>query len=461
MNSTAESLHRLVKEAIDSGAVATIAEGEEMFKRFRIGVEIGSDSAFDESCQAALLTAVALGRRVFLGGVYARCPSNVPLRVPLPLGSTLDEAVQRLGGYITNTDDGEPLVTIGDEPKARSRRFNVRTVFRGWRGGIMPAHFEMPPAEPHTLPLSPMLAAALAIDEAFSYVRGGSPQSGKRAVGLSLWEPESVNWAVSSADEPVLRYLPSHLWLIGLGHLGQAFLWALGLLPYRDAVKPSLVLQDIDTITPASESTSILTDTQMIGKKKTRVMAAWAESRGFEAAVIERRFAADFSRQSDEPAIALCGVDNALARRALDAVGFDLVVEAGLGRGYRDFRTMRLHTLPGPRPAAELWNTTDAIEDLTDRPAYEQLRMENALDRCGLTLLAGKAVGAPFIGAVASCLALAEILRVLHGGCLYQVIDLDLRAPEYRTIVRHPFDWSRLNPGFVDISSTPWFAGGC
>jgi hypothetical protein len=71
------------------------------------------------------------------------------------------------------------------------------------------------------------------------------------------------------------------------------------------------------------------------------------------------------------------------------------------------------------------------------------------LDRCGVTLLAGKAVGAPFIGAAAATLALSEVLRRLHGGAAHELIDLDLKAPEYRSTVLTQQDFSTLNPGYV------------
>ena len=77
-----------------------------------------------------------------------------------------------------------------------------------------------------------------------------------------------------------------------------------------------------------------------------------------------------------------------------------------------------------------------------------KLVAEGVLDRCGMTLLAGKAVGAPFVGSVAACLALSEVLRLLHGGQLHGLIDLDLLSPEQRTVSRHPGDFSRFNPGF-------------
>ena len=47
-------------------------------------------------------------------------------------------------------------------------------------------------------------------------------------------------------------------------------------------------------------------------------------------------------------------------------------------------------------------------------------------------LLAGKAVGAPFVGWVAATLPVGEILRLLEGGPIRELIDLDLTCPECR-----------------------------
>ena len=300
------------------------------------------------------------------------------------------------------------------------------------------------------MPLSGMLAAGLAVNEAFLFVNGGMPAAGRRALGLSLWRPgPEADWLQPDESEPPLTYLPSRLWLIGLGHLGQAYLWGLGLLPYQDPADVALVLQDIDVIAESTESTSILTDAAMIGRKKTRAMAAWAERRGFATSLQERMFAADFTRQAEEPAVALCGLDNGAGRQALDQVGFDFVVEAGLGRGHRDFRAMRLHVLPGRRAAADIWKQTREGEKVEDRPAYAKLMEDGVLDRCGMTLLAGKAVGAPFVGSIAATLALSEVLRLLHGGAVYQLIDIDLLSLDQRLVSQHPNDFADLNPGFV------------
>jgi hypothetical protein len=220
-------------------------------------------------------------------------------------------------------------------------------------------------------------------------------------------------------------------------------------VPYERPVDLHLVLQDDDITTPSSESTSILSDLTLVGMKKTRSMAAWAERRGFVTTITERVFDTQTKRQPHEPAIALCGLDNAAGRRQLDLAGFDFVAEAGLGRGHADFRSMLIHTLPGTVAAAKLWETIDATQGPADAAAYRRLLEEGSLDRCGVTLLAGKAVGAPFVGAVAATMVIAEVLRFLHGALVNRLIDLNLVNPDHRRVVPQTCDFSALNPGYV------------
>jgi hypothetical protein len=447
----AETLHRLVKQAMDSGIAATKADAEALFRGYRLCLSIGDEEAAQPAHQIALLTGIALARRVFLGGVAVGGKLDIPLRVPLPLGPTLRAAVLAMGARLDVAADlsARPLVFIGGPPRERGAGLRLRAVFGGWRGGVVPAHAEFIPGTDEVMPLAPMLAAAVAVSEAFFHAQGRTPIVGRRSIGFSLWQPARKEWMKPGNDEPPLQYLPSKLWLIGLGHLGQAYLWALGLLPYPSPTGALLVLQDTDAITPASWSTSILSETNMAGTMKTRVMTDWAERRGFATRIHERAFDASFMRQDDEPGIALCGIDNALGRRALDRVGFEFIVEAGLGRGHRDFRTLRLHTLPGSRPAAEIWKLTTGGDDVSDRAAYRQMLENGELDRCGVTLLAGKAVGAPFVGAIAACFVISEVLRLLHGGQLHHLIDLDLQSPDHRTVVLHATNFEAVNPGFV------------
>lgn len=55
-------------------------------------------------------------------------------------------------------------------------------------------------------------------------------------------------------------------------------------------------------------------------------------------------------------------------------------------------------------------------EKVENRQVYQAVLRKGQLDQCGVTLLAGEAVGAPFVGSVAACLTVSEVLRLLHGG---------------------------------------------
>ncbi|MEP7240050.1 MAG: hypothetical protein ABI697_04110 [Devosia sp.] len=443
-----DSLHRLIKQAMDSGKARTAEEAAALLEGYRLTIAFSGST--DSAAHAALLTTVALASRVFLGGVTVSGDLDVAQQTPLPLPPTLWAAVEALGARAGDLVAGVPTISIGDAGAgARRSPFHVRTAWAGWRGGVLPVDAQDGPDAGPVMALAPMLSAALAVNEAFEFVSTGRGTAGRIPVGLSLWRPDT-DWLGDVGGEPVLEYLPSRLWLIGLGHLGQAYLWGLGLLPFPDPGAVDLVLQDDDVITGSSPSTSILSSASMKGQRKTRAMAEWARARGFETHIHERLFDRDYRRQAAEPTVALCGLDNAEGRRALDKVGFGFVVEAGLGRDYRNFHTIRLHTLPGRRTADELWPVRDAVAaPVEHNPAYQELLNSGRLDQCGMTLLAGKAVGAPFVGSVAACLALSEVLRLIAGGPLNDIIDLDLRAIEHIAVVARDRELELVNPGFV------------
>lgn len=264
--------------------------------------------------------------------------------------------------------------------------------------------------------LAPAVAAAACAAEAFFFHAGDHPMAGKRATGLSLWEP-GADWATPNPVEPALAFLPSRLWLIGLGNLGQAYAWLLACLPYDDPAEVELMLQDFDRIAESNDSTSLLTSSRAIGRMKTRWVARWLERRRFVTFLEERRFGEWTQRHGAEPGVALCGVDNALARSALERAGFELVVESGLGAGPQSFRNFSMHSFPGPRQAAQIWPATEdaAGPDVSEQPAYSELR-QKGMDACGLAQLASRTVGVPFVGLFAGALVIGELLRRLHGG---------------------------------------------
>ncbi len=453
MDATAlgNSLNRVAKILVDSGEAPTIEQALAALKGYALTIEIGPDVARSPTLQAAVLTAVNAGRRCFLGGVQVVGDVDVDLLVPWRRCETLRAAVADLRGEVAPVAaPGRPRVIVGDVEDTVARSgIALRATFDGWSGGVVPLGTGRRLPERREFAPSGVLAGALAVSEVFRSLRG-NVLAGRREVGLSLWRLEqSATWLSEADTGPELGRLPSRLWIIGLGHLGQAFLWALGLLPYADAGDLELVLQDHDTLADANDSTSLLTTREVVGEKKTRAMARWCEERGFRTTITERRFAEDFKVSGDDPPVALCGVDNAQARAALEYPGFGRVIEAGLGRGTREYLDFQMHTFPAEKSARERWGgavSEEFADDLLERPAYKVLASEG-LDECGLTTLAGRTVGAPFVGAVVSAIVVAELLRMVLGERQYEAVDGTLRSLDEPYAVPKGDTAEPFNPG--------------
>lgn len=442
-----DRLNRLVKLAIDTGEAETIEDAQRLFSGYRLAVSAGPAVANSPTHQAALLTIVNAGRRSLLGGIEIAGVTDVPLLVPLAPFRTLSEAVAGLGGKpVKAVRPDAPLIVVGDGPAEAEHGLAVRTTFEGWAAGIVPLKADaLRLNERQEFVPSGVVAGALAVAEAFQHLRGSQPAAGRRNAGLSLWRPE-LDWRNPEAAGPDIIRLPSALWLIGLGNLGQAYLWTLGLLPYNDPGDVHLVLQDFDVLAESNDSTSLLTQQAVIGQYKTRAMAQWAERRNFKATIVERHFAADFRVGGHEPPVALCGVDNALARSALEDVGFARIIEAGLGGGPSDFLGFRTHLFPGARKARDIWHDSAAEKAVRiDLPAYQSLAATGA-DTCGLTQLAGRTVGAPFVGAIAGAAVIAELLRMVNGAHGYDLLDGHLKDLVHRTVVQAQ-ELPPFNPG--------------
>jgi hypothetical protein len=454
-------LSRVVKMAFDSGEAATPAAAHALFEQYRVRLRVGKSLTDSASLQAALLTVVNVGRRCFLGGIEIDAPDAVldaRLRVTIPGLPTLRDALFYFGARgQAGGNKPAPEIWVGDPPDAaREHEIAIRATFDGWRGAAVDVNSEHRLEDTTDFIPAAVLAAALSVSEVFQYLRRDTIDAASRDVGLSLWRPEpDVDWRRDDGAPKHFDSFPSQLWLLGLGHLGQAYLWTLGLIPYSDPSEVSLVLQDIDDLEEANDSTSLLTQRTLLGLKKTRAMAHWAEARGFKTRVIEREFSSNFSIDGNEPRLLLGGVDNATARSQLEHVGFSRIIDAGLGTGAREYLSIQLHSFPShARPAAALWSAgehTSVDGEVLNQPAY--IALANAgLDACGLTTLAGRSVGAPFVGATAAALVIAEAARTAVGAHTYAVIDATLRAMDRRRAIRNERDLAPVNVGLGSLN---------
>lgn len=435
---TPDTFHRTAKALMDSSRAPSAEAALERLRSLQLGIVAGPDVRTSATFQASLLTIVTSARRCFLGGVVVAGIDDVPLIIPITGCNTLAEAVIQWGGHRAESQSAPVAQIVLGDVRPRWGCPMLRPTFQGWCGGVLGLQSSHPLGERQENELTGVFIGALAVAEAFQMVTASNAMAGRRDVGLSLWDPSpATDWRTASTG-PVIDFLPSKLWLIGLGHLGQAYLWTLGMLPYAQASEVLLVLQDFDRLVPANDSTSPLTSMNLVGELKTRAMSRWCERRGFQTRLIERRFTEDMKVDGDEPRVALCGVDNAAGRACLEKVGFDLVVEAGLGKGWNDYLDIQVHTFPSQVCAATRWKAHDlSAQAIPASPSYAKMAVAG-LDDCGLLQLASRSVGAAFVGCSTAALVIGELIRDLHGGHRHALIDLSLRDLTFRRAVRVP-----------------------
>ncbi len=452
-----DDLHRTTKLELDEGRARTLNEAHEIVGSYVFQIDVGVGVIESETRQAMLVTAVNAAARAFLGGVRVRLRENGYMRVAWVEGKDMAAAVEIYGGKIVESLHREyPTLVIGDVRERPQGSIVLYATWEGWSGGVV-EKTEDRLAESLEFPLSGMLAGALGVSEAFQNLRGNAV-AGRRSTGLSLWEPQH-NWREKLAYGKPCQYLPNQLWLIGLGHLGQAYAWALALLPYEKRSAVDLILQDFDSIVRANKSTGMLSNDSSVDHRKTRIVAKRLEALGFKTTITERHFDSSIRRSVEEPSVALVGIDDPAPRRLLEGAGFELIVDAGLGGGPKNYLDILIHSFPSGISAANAWaeRVVPSTSPVVDQPAYQDFhqRLSRTTEltdgeiRCGIIEVAGTSIGAAFVGCVAATFVLSEVIRALMDGPRIEVLSVTLRSPHIPQVSNNSLEGVTTNPGFV------------
>ena len=399
----------------------------------------GTDVAASRTLQLAVLTAARIAKRCFPGAVHAVIPpalNAAPLLVWPGSTETFGQSlIAILGADAVAAAPGVMQGSVVGFGDADIPAHALRATFDGWIACVGPASSTPRMAEREYCSLAGILCAALALSEIFMAFADISLQAGRRTVALSLWRPDLSVSDPAALGFPV-EFLPREAWLLGLGHLGNAYLWALGTLPYPVPRHVRFFLNDFDKVEDTNLETGVLFEPGDEGALKTRVLDGWLKSLDFDTRLLERRFDEHFRKQDGEPGLAFCGFDTNPARRHLETAGFSQAIESGLGGKAGNFDTISLHTYPNARPALELWPDLNPSEAEKEIQRQKKMAQENggyqglADDECGRVEFAGKSIAVPFVGVTAAALVVAEALRVLHGGPAYGQLKFRLATPE-------------------------------
>jgi hypothetical protein len=427
-----DTLSRIDKLLMDQSAMGI---GESLRQRSQRGfdVMVGDDVMSSYGLQLALLTAVNLGFKCFAGAANVYGSKELwlsPCLVRVVRAASLGAAIVELGAQ-PNVGSGPPPsrrhLVLGNATEGHAA---VRVTYDGWRVAVGPAaELARMPERPYCS-LASIAAAAIGVGELFAEFARISVTATRRVVRLSLWRPDLPADHPDGVGEQVFE-LPASLAAFGLGHLGQAYLWSLAALPYTSPKAVTVLLCDDDTVEKVNVETGAILTTAAVTRLKTRVAAEWLEARGFSTRLVERRVDENFRPTAGEPVVALTGFDDNKPRQWLSRAGFQAIFDSGLGGEFHNFDTIAFHSWPNPRDACEIWPLESEIELAAREARQQQQATHNAAyqalnaDECGRLLLAGKSVAVPFVGAFASCIVLAEILKTVNGGPVFS--DLKLR----------------------------------
>ena len=428
MQPEADGFDRVGKYLVDSRELDP-EQAAALLSAKSVTVRMDDATSSSPADHAFLLTLANLMPRVFRRPLQVIAPASVlgskPL-IPWP-ASSLGDALKQLGADLEAGDSQISAdVCIGNADAGC-----YRVVHRGWCVDLAPANWpiRIEPGPSHAL--SGVASAGLYLAEHFFQVCGVHAAALQRPIGLSLWHPD-LPVDSADADGPPLSFLPTELWLMGLGHLGQAVLWAWSMLPFTDPARVALMLQDFDRAVPANFGPQVLMQRGDSGRRKTQVAARFLERRGFDAAIVDRRVDERTRREIMEPSLCVAAFDGGGPRWLLDDLGFDATVVLGVGGSVSSFDDIELHTLPlSSGKARDIWKSgagrLNAERLAASNSFYRRVREEQ---RCGDLELAGVSVAVPFVGAVTGSLAVAALIRMISGGPQYAFQGLELRSGE-------------------------------
>ena len=416
MQDLVDSLNRTAKLALDDGRAASIEAAYSLFESFALNVQVGPGVAAAPALQAAFLTAVNAGARTFRGGIYVTGELDARLNIGWFAGQTVREAAVSLGGKVSACKPGVPWLGVGVLPATSNEGFALGIACNRWQFVLSPDLAAQDCGGAHVL--VGVAAAGAALAEAFQYVYYGRAWAGRRHIEFDLLQAHLL---------PVLSPAPE-FWVIGLGHVGQALLWGLGLVYGHGG--PRVILQDDDRVTESSLSTCLLVSPADVNKLKTDAVSHRLAELGWGTEQRNSYFTPATRRGSDEPDFGVIAVDNVATRRCLDTCGFSRMVEGGIGHTAADFMKMRMHNFPGPRMPSEIWAGVDpaaTIMPSVAAPAYQKLLAEDP-ETCGAVILAGRAVATPFVGAFLGALMATQIVARTAGLAVTPVVDINLAA---------------------------------
>lgn len=393
----------------------TKKEALNKLKSLKLKIEVGPSIKGSLPLQAALLTAINTAKRAFGGGVIIDVPEKISSKLPLEGYSTLNEAIKTIAGpnIVKDQNDGSQSFTLLFGKRSTSYS-ELEIVCNGWQGGVVANNEDITLENVNSsLPLGGIYAGGLGVACAFNVAAQFDIKAADNSRGLSLWNLNlSDSWHLPSNNGKEVKVLPPSLWLLGLGHIGQAHAWTFSLLPYSNN-KPTVYLMDYDSIEDPNLGSGLVSFGVNVGDTKTSVVSDWLSKNQFDTKIVDRPFTkhTQIAPQApfNEPVIALSGFDSAIPRRVLNKAGFEAIIDSGIGGELHNFDSIAIRIFPNQyRRPDEIWDSNG--QDMKNH-SYNCDNLAELVEHN----MDDKAISTSFVGAITSSLAFAELIKALHG----------------------------------------------
>lgn len=402
--------------------------GDAVAKMNESAVYIVADDSikYSFSKQLAYLTTVNISHRVFLGGVKCQLPANTPNLLKLD-SSNFNDLVSKFGGINTEISpaNGDIKILFGIEC---FDDFCIESISSGWRGGVN--FFNQKRiffAENNSkISFGPIVSASLVCYHAFCKVFQINDEGIDLNFGISLWNLNSGgDWHKSENDGPEKPYLPRNVWTLGLGHLGQAYLWTLGLMPFDNPNQVQVLLQDADIVEPENIGSQVLSFEENVRKPKTRACMNFLEGLNFRTQIIEKPFVKGDCEQkwAENYPFILNGVDNVKTRKSINKASFKLFLDGATNGKFELFDSFTMRNISFIQKDPEIiWPLENEEDVIFHKNLYQKYEKTHT---CGK--LANIGISTPFVGLFSAVIVVSELIRSLNQGKRYSIISLQMR----------------------------------
>lgn len=305
----------------------------------------------------------------------------------------------------------------------------IEAVSSGWRGGIHLYGQERILLKDRNgqNSLGPVASASIACYAAFCKVFRFDNAKIELNTGISLWNlGAGKSWYTDENDGPEELNFPRNIWSLGLGHLGQAYLWTLAFMGVKKPAALTFLLQDYDDIGPENIGSQVLTLDEDVCQVKTRPCVRFLEAIGFKTRLIEKPFEKgdSLSDWMKDFTFLLNGVDNIPTRKNLDKTSLGLFLDGATNGKLSlfDSFTMKNVTRIDKSPD-DMWRKADdGQEEILHVNLYKRFKKEH---QCGVLTNIG--ISTPFVGLFSSTIVISEMLRSIDKGKVYLIVSLQLR----------------------------------